>query len=133
MANAGRALLQVEEAPASDELNESSWRELLFWLLRFRKRFRVTGTSMAPLLQPGDEVLVDPRAYKHVAPHVGDIVVSRHPYRVDVRLVKRITAILKDGRCLLEGDNPSDSTDSRSFGAVAPQQILGRVISRFPR
>ena len=133
MSNAGMALLQVEEAPASDELNESSWRELLFWLLRFRKRFRVTGTSMAPLLQPGDEVLVDPRAYKHATPHAGDIVVSQHPYRADVRLVKRITAILQDGRCLLEGDNPSDSTDSRSFGAVAPQQILGRVISRFPR
>ena len=133
MADAGDALLQVQGALASDELNESSWRELLFWLLRFRKRFRVTGTSMAPLLQPGDEVLVDPRAYKRAAPRVGHIVVSRHPYRVDVRLVKRITAILEDGRCLLEGDNPSDSTDSRSFGAIAPQQILGRVISRLPR
>ena len=118
---------------ASDELNESSWRELLLWLLRFRKRFRVTGTSMTPLLQPGDEVIVDPCAYKQTAPRVGDIVVSRHPYRVDVRLVKRVTAVLEDGRCLLEGDNPSDSTDSRSFGAVVPQQILGRVISRFPR
>ena len=133
MADAGDVLLQVRGAPASDDLNESSWRELLLWLLRFRKRFRVTGTSMAPLLQPGDEVLVDPRAYKRAAPRVGDIVVSRHPYRVDVRLVKRVTAILEDDRSFLEGDNPSDSTDSRSFGAVAPQQILGRVISRFPR
>ena len=133
MADAGQALLQIERAPTSDDLNESSWRELLVGLLRFRKRFRVTGTSMAPLLQPGDEVLVDPRAYKQAAPRVGDIVVSRHPYRADVRLVKRITAILKDGRCLLEGDNPSESTDSRSFGAVTPQQILGRVISRVPR
>jgi nickel-type superoxide dismutase maturation protease len=133
MADTGKALPQVKATLASDELKESSWRELLFWLLRFRKRFRVTGTSMAPLLQPGDEVLVDPRAYKQVVPRVGDVVVSRHPYRVDVRLVKRITAIFEDGRCLLAGDNPSDSTDSRSFGAVAPQQILGRVISRFPR
>jgi nickel-type superoxide dismutase maturation protease len=133
MADAGQALLQVEGALASGELNESSWRELLLWLLRFRKRFRVTGTSMAPLLQPGDEVLVDPHAYQPAAPCVGDVVVSRHPYRADVRLVKRITAILEDGRCLLEGDNLSDSTDSRSFGAVAPQQILGRVVSRFPR
>ena len=130
---AAQVLLQVRGAPASGELNESSRRELLFWLLRFRKRFRVIGTSMLPLLQPGDEVLVDARAYQHAAPCVGDIVVSRHPYRADVRLVKRITAILRDGRCLLAGDNPSDSTDSRSFGAVAPQQILGRVISRFPR
>jgi nickel-type superoxide dismutase maturation protease len=118
---------------AFSELKESSWRELLLWLSGFRKRFRVAGTSMAPLLQPGDEVLIDPHAYKQTVPQVGDIVVSRHPYRMDVRLVKRITTILEDGRCLLEGDNPSDSTDSRSFGAVAPQRILGRVTSRFPR
>jgi nickel-type superoxide dismutase maturation protease len=133
MADAGEALLQVEGILVPDELKESRWRELLLWLLRFRKHFRVTGTSMVPLLLPGDEVLVAPRAYVQTTPRVGDIVVSRHPYRVDVRLVKRITAILEDGRCLLEGDNPSDSTDSRSFGAIAPQQILGRVISRFPR
>ena len=88
---------------------------------------------MLPLLQSGDEVLLDPRAYKQTLPRVGDVVVSRHPYRTDVRLVKRITAVLEDGRCLLEGDNPPDSTDSRSFGAVAPQRILGRVTSRFPR
>jgi nickel-type superoxide dismutase maturation protease len=118
---------------AFSELKESSWREWLLWLSGFRKRFRVTGASMAPLLQPGDEVLVDPRAYKQTAPQVGDIVVSRHPYRMDVRLVKRVTTILEDGRCLLEGDNPSDSTDSRSFGAVAPLRILGRVTSRFSR
>ena len=118
---------------AFSELKESSWRELLLWLSGFRKRFRVIGTSMVPLLRPGDEVLVNPRAYRQTVPQVGDIVVSRHPYRVDVRLVKRITTLLEDGRCLLEGDNPSDSTDSRSFGAVAPQRILGRVTSRLPR
>jgi nickel-type superoxide dismutase maturation protease len=126
-------LSQIKSAGAPGELNESNWRELLLWLLRFRRRFRVTGSSMLPLLQPGDEVLVDPRAYKQVVPQVGDIVVSRHPYRVDVRLVKRVTAVLSDGRCVLEGDNPSDSTDSRSFGAVTLQHILGRVVSRLPR
>jgi nickel-type superoxide dismutase maturation protease len=126
-------LSQIKGAGAPGELNESNWRELLLWLLRFRRRFRVTGSSMLPLLQPGDEVLVDPHAYKQIVPQVGDIVVSRHPYRVDVRLVKRVTAILSDGRCVLEGDNPSDSTDSRSFGAVTLQHILGRVVSRLPR
>jgi nickel-type superoxide dismutase maturation protease len=117
----------------NDEIKESNWLDVLLWLLRFRLRLRVTGTSMAPLLQPGDQVLVDPRAYRRSTPRRGDIVVSRHPYRRDVRLVKRITAVLEDGRCLIEGDNPSDSTDSRSFGAIPLQHILGRVTSRLPR
>ena len=116
----------------SDELKKSSALEVLLWLLRFRKRFRVTGTSMAPLLQPGDEVLVAPRAYRQQPPGLGDIVVVQHPYRTDLRLVKRVTAVLENGRYMIEGDNPSDSTDSRSFGPVAPHQILGRVTSRLP-
>lgn len=115
-----------------DELKNSHFGELLLWLLKLRRRFRITGNSMAPLLKPGDEVLVNPWAYRRMPPKPGDIVVARHPYRTDLRLVKRVTAVLADSSCLIEGDNPSESTDSRSFGAVAPEQILGRVTSRFP-
>ncbi len=115
-----------------DELKESHIRELLLWLLRLRRRFRVTGNSMTPLLKPGDEVLINPGAYRRAPPKPGDIVVARHPYRADLRLVKRVASVLADGRCFIEGDNLSESTDSRSFGAVAFEQILGRVTSRFP-
>lgn len=87
---------------------------------------------MFPLLQPGDEVLVDRRAYRNRRPHPGDIVVARHPFRKDVRLIKRVTAVLEDGRCRLEGDNTAESTDSRSLGLIPPSHILGRVTSRFP-
>ena len=115
-----------------DELKESHIRELLLWLLRLRRRFRITGNSMTPLLKPGDEVLINPGAYRRAPPKPGDIVVARHPYRTDLRLVKRVASVLAGGRCLIEGDNLSESTDSRSFGAVAFEQILGRVTSRFP-
>jgi len=115
-----------------NELKSSHLGELLLWFLRLRRRFRITGNSMMPLLKPGDEVLVNPRAYRKIPPNPGDVVVTRHPYRKDLRLVKRVTAVLDDGRCLIEGDNPSESTDSRSFGSVALEQILGRVTSRFP-
>jgi nickel-type superoxide dismutase maturation protease len=113
-------------------LPDSGWRELLLWLLRRRRRVRVTGESMLPALRPGDEVLIDPGAYRRVPVQPGDLVVARHPYRTDVQLVKRVGSVLDDGRCALEGDNPSESTDSRSFGAVAPERIVGRVTSRFP-
>ncbi len=86
---------------------------------------------MTPLLKPGEEILIDPRAYRHIPPKVGDIVVARHPYQKHLRLVKRVTLVLEDGRCFLKGDNPIESTDSRSFGLVDSQHIIGKVTSRF--
>jgi nickel-type superoxide dismutase maturation protease len=106
--------------------------EWLLWLLSFRKRFRVTGSSMAPLLQAGDEVLVDLCAYRRQPPRPGDVVLVRHPYRPGLRMVKRVTAVVGDNDYQVQGDNSPESTDSRSFGAVSGQHILGRVTSRMP-
>jgi nickel-type superoxide dismutase maturation protease len=86
---------------------------------------------MFPLLRPGDEVLVNPRSYRHRPPLAGDIVVARHPYRTDLRLIKRVVEVQADGYCVLRGDNRSESTDSRAFGALPPERIFGRVTSRF--
>jgi nickel-type superoxide dismutase maturation protease len=86
---------------------------------------------MAPLLEAGDEVLVDPRAYRRRPPCPGDIVVARHPHRSDLRLVKRVTSVLEGGQCFLEGDNPMESTDSHGLGPFPRERILGRVTSRF--
>ncbi len=113
------------------ELLESSNWELLLWLLRKRKRFRVTGNSMLPLLQPGEEILVNLSAYQKSFPEVGDIVVANHPNRPNFQIVKRVTLVNEDGNCFLIGDNPTESTDSRSFGTVNPNNILGKVTSRF--
>lgn len=81
---------------------------------------------------PGDQVLVDPQACAKAGPREGDIVIARHPYRTDVWLVKRVVGVLDDGRCLLAGDNPEESTDSRLFGAMPRSYILGRVVFRLP-
>jgi nickel-type superoxide dismutase maturation protease len=114
------------------ELKDAHLSELLLWVIKLRRRFRITGNSMLPMLKPGDEVLVNPRAYRSLLPHAGDIVVAQHPYRTDLCLVKRVVEVFSDGRCFIKGDNPSESTDSCSFGAVTPERILGRVTSRFP-
>jgi nickel-type superoxide dismutase maturation protease len=114
-----------------DGLKDINLREFLLWLLRRRRRFRVTGNSMLPLLNLGDEVLVDPKAYLHFRPHPDDIVVAQHPYRQNLRLIKRVTMVNDNGDCLLEGDNPLESTDSRTFGPVSVEKIMGRVTSRF--
>jgi len=105
--------------------------ELLLWALRRRRRFRVNGDSMLPHLRPGDEVLVDPRAYRRTSPHVGDVVIARHPFRRDVRLIKRVVRVLDGDRYDLRGDNPAASTDSRAFGALPRRYLLGRVTARW--
>jgi len=113
------------------ELEDSSVYDLLLWLLRLRRRFRVAGNSMMPLLKPGDELLIDPKAYRRKSPCPGDIVVARHPYRTDLKLVKRVISVFEDGRCYLRGDNPLESTDSDAFGSMPLELIIGRVTSRF--
>lgn len=108
-----------------------TWREFVLWLLRRRHRVRVTGQSMLPTLRPGDEVLVDLRAYRRRPIIPGDIVVTRHPFQADLRPIKRVQSVLPDGRCDLRGDNPPASTDSRTYGPLPPDHILGRVTCRF--
>ena len=86
---------------------------------------------MKPVLNQGDQILVDPDAYRDHPPAVGDIVVARHPYRTDVTLVKRVAKVLIDERYQLEGDNMIGSTDSRNFGSISRKNLLGQVTSRF--
>ena len=89
---------------------------------------------MRPFLQPGDEVLLNPYAYRHRAPAVGDLVVARHPFdRAAPPLIKRITAVTEDGRYHVRGDNPDAlaSSDSRGLGSFSRSQILGQISCRF--
>ena len=106
--------------------------QLLPWLLGRRRRFAIRGASMEPTLRDGDEVLVDLRAYRRAGPATGDLVLVRHPFQTDLKIVKRVEAVLADGRLVLRGDNPGESTDSRSYGAVAPDRALGRVVLVLP-
>ena len=88
---------------------------------------RVEGDSMRPVLAPDDEVLIDPRAVLAA----GDLVLARHPFRAGTRIIKRLSAWTEQGSAQLEGLNPDYSTDSRSFGAVPKDHLLGKVVCRF--
>lgn len=107
-------------------IRRSSWFELALYYFGRSKAFSIEGDSMLPTLDDGDKVLVHPRADLIV----GDIVLAEHPYRTDVKIVKRISNITIDGRVTLIGDNPAKSTDSRAFGAVSIESIIGKVVSR---
>ena len=105
--------------------------EILLWLLRLRRLIRVTGASMLPALQSGDELLYNPRAYRALAPEIDHLVVAHDPRDPQNKIIKRVRDVRSDGRVDLRGDNPNESTDSRHFGPIPPDLILGRVTSRF--
>ncbi len=106
-------------------------RELILRLCNLRRKIRVRGPSMLPEFAPGDELFLDPRAYRRRAPRVGDVVMARHPLAPQEIILKRVASVSPDGRVFLRGDNPQASTDSRTLGLFPPEHILGRVTSRY--
>lgn len=105
--------------------------EFLAWVLQKRRRFRVSGWSMYPTLKEGDDVFVDPQAFRSSPPQVGDVVVARHPLVKDTWTIKRIQHRSETGEVELRGDEPIESGDSRGFGMVPESSLLGRVTSRW--
>jgi nickel-type superoxide dismutase maturation protease len=81
---------------------------------------------MAPSLSPGERVLFDRLAYARAEPRVGDIVLARHPARRGVRMIKRVAEVTEDREFVLLGDNPRESTDSRTLGPFRREEIVGR-------
>lgn len=82
---------------------------------------------MLPLLNDGSDVLVKPvdRVYE------GDLIVSRHPYKTDVILVKYVAEIRADGALYVLGTSLQNSTDSRHFGYLPFHLVYGKVMSKF--
>ena len=86
---------------------------------------------MQPTLEPGDRVLV--RSVDLKLPlRLGSVVVTWHPQRSKLRLIKRLNKLDQKGLWLL-GDNPAHSTDSRQLGPVATNLLIGEVVGRLPR
>lgn len=83
---------------------------------------------MQPGLRPGALVIAQALDPSHDL-RSGDVVVARRPDRAGPEIIKRIHSIDEAGTIFLVGDNPDPlaSTDSRTFGAVARDQIEARV------
>jgi len=86
---------------------------------------------MAPTLLAGEFVVVDRHAYRNASPSVGDIVLAPDPREPQRMLVKRVIECDPAAGAWLEGDNPGASTDSRHFGPLPADGIMGRVRWRY--
>jgi nickel-type superoxide dismutase maturation protease len=93
------------------------------WPLR---RVAVHGDSMRPALEPGDRLLV----VGLLRPRPGDIVAVVDPRDESRVMVKRVSAVDAAGLTVL-GDDPTASTDSRTFGPVPGHLVLGRAVYRY--
>jgi len=102
--------------------------EFVLWAMGRRSRYRVTGHSMEPTLYPGEFVLATSRSPGEVLEiNSGDLVVGRHPADQQILIIKRIGRRTAEGSFTLASDNPAQGTDSRQWGAVKRDLILGRV------
>ena len=89
---------------------------------------------MEPTLAAGDVVFVDVTSIERSLLNDLDVVVARHPQQPNVEIVKRVSFIESNGVYLLS-DNAEDPTaaDSRRFGLVPMDNLVGRVISKLER
>jgi len=93
---------------------------------------------MLPAIKPGSLVIVNKAAYgfripfsnvyilRWSSPKPGDIVVFYTPEKE--RAVKRCQSISSGGAVFAQGDNELESLDSRYYGYISPEKILGRVV-----
>lgn len=87
----------------------------------------IRGDSMWPTFCDGDKLTASEVINKVLA--VGDVIVSKHPLKSKVIIVKRIKQILEDGNLFVQGDNPDPlaSEDSHNFGPVNVKLVIGII------
>ena len=88
-------------------------------------RFKISGHSMEPFIKNGESIMASGLLYLFKDPKIKDIVVFKD--KNNKILIKRITKI-KNGEYFLEGDNKSDSLDSKQMGLIKRNQIMAKFI-----
>ncbi len=106
------------------------------WCMQFKKitsqaffppfyLYRVSGSSMEPVINEGDVVFVIDKYLSR--PKTGAIVLFIKNDRIMIKRIKKVKLNEYD----VEGDNTSQSTDSRDFGPIKKSEIIGSVVKIF--
>ena len=118
-----------------------------FSVAKIFKAVEVRGESMLPNYNDGDWLLFRLLPAKSKAKSqtkskanelVGKVVLIQRRSNVgeDFLQVKRVTRVHDDHdetRIWVEGDNKSASTDSRNWGALDSDEVIGKLIFRYRR
>jgi nickel-type superoxide dismutase maturation protease len=91
------------------------------------RTFVVADTSMRPTLEPGDRLLV--ATWLQLRP--GALVVFRVPDAPRTFALKRVAEVGSRGEVTVIGDNRNVSRDSRDYGSVPVELVVGRVVYRY--
>jgi len=95
-------------------------------IIGYRQHLRVVGNSMEGTLSEGDLITYKKINPKKIDVKVGDIVVASHPKIKNKLIIKRIYSIYQN-KFDLRGDNKLSSTDSREWGLIDLDLIVGKV------
>lgn len=115
--------------------------------------FIVSGESMEPNFHDGEYLIIDELTYQFRQPRRGEVIVFRYPLNPREFFIKRIiglpgetveiqtgkvvakaapnvTMILSENEYFVMGDNRPNSSDSRFWGALPKNKIMGRALLR---
>jgi len=105
--------------------------------------FVVSGASMEPTFNNGDYLIVDEISYRFEKPQKGDVIIFHYPLDPSKFFIKRIEGlpgdtviengkevVLGENEYYVLGDNRNESLDSRYWGSLPKNLIVGRAILR---
>lgn len=87
---------------------------------------KVRGQSLTPAFQEGDYVLILQASFPGLSIKAGDVIVFEQPPHG--RLIKQVSQVLDSGHSFEVRGSQILSTDSRNFGPVPRERVLGKVI-----
>jgi|SRR3989344_2195520 len=101
--------------------------------------FIVSGESMVPTFENADYLIVDELTYHFRDPQNGEVIIFKYPKDPSKYFIKRVVGVpgdtvdgnvLPEGEYFVEGDNRGASSDSRIWGTLPRDLIVGRPIVR---
>ena len=88
--------------------------------------FTIKGYSMYPSYTSGETIVFNKITEQNLKLLCkDDLVVFNHPFKKNIKMLKRIKYLLEDS-CFVTGDNPdpTSSFDSHNFGPINKSNIL---------
>jgi len=90
------------------------------------KFVKISNNSLLPKYQEGDYVLIVKIPLFLNSVRRGDVVVFRHP--LYGMMIKKVSRVAGDGKEIYVVGTHENSVDSRQFGAVRKDALIGKVI-----